>query len=321
MATLNVETKIVAFGDVSLTNNPRLKYVDWLRTAQGIQISKPVSKDSEIGPDDVWDVAGLDTQGATVIPSSVNNAVSITSVEATSTRTKLFGIGDFGNFVTNIDSLSSIQVLANGNVIFTTSSNLDQVSVGDSFWITGNSTGDVTKGISYLNEGFWKVLKVSSTTLTCQKVNGSNCAISETYDPALSAPSTMNQISVFRDCPAKPGDYIALYPAGSPDNQSLFQITYADAYRIDVGYVEFTLPDSFDTVVTKDRFKFAYIETSGKATLTIQVGTVDYSIRIVPMSLPNGEKLGWAQITSDFNHISVQNTDNQNIRVSAIVGG
>jgi len=47
-AKLNVVTQIVAFGDEQISNNPRLKYVDWLRTINTIGVSDPKSEGHQV---------------------------------------------------------------------------------------------------------------------------------------------------------------------------------------------------------------------------------------------------------------------------------
>jgi hypothetical protein len=85
--------------------------------------------------------------------------------------------------------------------------------------------------------------------------------------------------------------------------------------------VPFVIDTDGKLTIVQNKFCFAYIETSGDCTVFVQTAVADFSIPVSTISLPNGEKIGWLQLTSDFNFIQVQNTSDQPIKVSAIVGG
>lgn len=310
MATLNVENKIVAFGDVAITNNPRLKYVDWYRTAQGIAISKPVTDSSTIGIGDTYDVAGDQHQ---VVGDLFTK--SITSVDYLDTRTKIYG--DFGTTVATLDNLTQIEVLVNGLVKFYFTDDLSQVHVGDCFYVKGISTGDAATDVSHLNEGLWRVSAKGSGYLTCQKLDGCSGSISQ--QSITTAPS----IVVFRDAVAKKGNYLYVKEEGAPEEiaKPLFEIIYADSERIDIGFVGFNIDITQPVTITQNRYRFAYVEFDGNCIIALQTGSLTKSVAVTPITLPTGEKIGWFQLTSDFNFIQVQNVDNQPIKVSAIVGG
>lgn len=310
MATLNVENKIVAFGDVAVTNNPRLKYADWFRTAQGVAISKPVTDSTEVNIGDFYDIAGDD--------HTVGVSYDITSVDAQPTRTKIYG--NFGHTAATLTHLEQIEVLVNGQVKFhfAVADSLIGINVGDCFYVKGVSTDDAKTDVSNLNEGLWRVASVvtsgSNNYLACQKLDGCTGSISQ-------AVSDVPSIVVFRDPVAKRGNYAYVKEVGSDTVKPLFQVIYADSERIDIDFVPFEIDLSGKLTITQNRYKFAYIESDGTCEIIIQTGIVDKSVLVTPLSLPSGEKIGWFQITSDFNFIQVKNIDNQPIKVSAIVGG
>jgi hypothetical protein len=316
MATLNVENKVVSFGDVAITNNPRLKYVDWLRTVQGVEISEPVTKSSDVSVDGFFDIAGDDQTGA-------GTSYTINSIDTEDdTRTKIYG--NFGTTVGDpLTKLDSISVLSNGLVSFAFNSSEDMtlVAVGDMFNVRGASTGDDGSPINSLNEGLWKIVKISGNTALCRKLDGCSGAINQSDIDTLTDPYW---IVVFRDPYAVKGNYAYVKEEGSDKVKPLYPIIYADSTRIDIGFVPFvidtTSADGKLTIV-QNKFCFAYIETSGDCTVLVQTAVRDFNIPVSTISLPNGEKIGWLQLTSDFNFIQVQNTGDQPIKVSAIVGG
>lgn len=316
MATLNVENKVVSFGDVAISNNPRLKYVDWLRTVQGIEISEPVTKSSDVAIDAFFDVAGDDQ---TV--SDTSYTIDSINIED-DTRTKIYG--NFGHtVVAPLTKLDSIAVLSNGlvNFVFNSSEDMTDVAVGDQFNIRGLSTGDGESDINPLNEGLWKIVKLNGNTALCRKMDGCSGAISQDVGGTLDED---HHIVIFRNPYAIKGNYAYVKEEGSEKVKPLYPVIYADSQRIDIGFVPFVIDTSGDDgklTIVQNKFCFAYVETNGDCTVLVQAAVRDFKIPVSTITLPNGEKIGWVQLTSDFNFIQVQNTGDQPIKVSAIVGG
>jgi hypothetical protein len=333
MATLNVENKVVSFGDVAITNNPRQKYADWSRSIQGVEISEPITRSKKtISSGDALDIAGTDTQAGTI--SGIDYGITVTGVESSFTRTKL--LGDFGRIVATITNIDSIVALNGGIVQFKvhTPSEMLYVSKGDIFYVKGAGTDDedIAGPILPLNVGQWRVVKTDSDSMYCQKVEGCAGSINQYSTgtggiPLITStnPPTDQSLVVCNQLTAKVGDYVALSPSDfSPARPHLCEILYADAERIDIASVPFSIASTpFDATVCADRFIFAYIETDGEALVTVQVGGTnpDYQIPVIPIEQPSGELIGIFQLTSEFNFISVQNIDSKDIKVSAIVGG
>lgn len=319
MATLNVENKVVSFGDVGITNNPRMKYVDWLRTVQGVEISEPVTKSSDIAIEDFFNVAGVDHTGEDM-------SYTIENIDYdTETRTKIYG--NFGHTSAELTKLTSITVQSNGLVSFELDSSEDItfVNVGDMFNIRGASSGDDSGPINQLNEGLWKVVKITlapAKKLLCQKLDGCSGAISQTGPLTLNVlPYENQQIVVFRNPVATKKNFAYVNEESSDKVKPLYPILYADSTRIDIGFVPFVVDVAGKITIVENKFSFVYIETNGECTVYVQTALKDYPIHVTPIVMPNGEKIGWVQLTSDFNCVQVQNTGDQPIKVSAIVGG
>lgn len=326
MATLNVENKVVSFGDVAITNNPRQKYADWSRSIQGVEISEPITRSKKtISSGDTLDIAGVNTQDGTI--SNIDYGISVDDVDSSFTRTKLFG--NFGSVVGIVTGLENITALNGGIVQFvvTTPSQITSVSKGDIFYVKGAATDDenITGPILPLNVGLWRVVKTDSDSLYCQKMEGCAGSINQSEIGPLDDPDKDQSLVICNQLAAKVGNYVALtpYPADQYTSRPhLCKILYADAQRIDIASVPFSLQSTpFEATVCPDRFIFAYVETDGEAIITVQVGDSSYSVPVVPIEQPNGELIGTLQLTSEFNFISARNIDSKDIKVSAIVGG
>lgn len=316
MATLNVENKVVSFGDVGITNNPRMKYVDWLRTVQGVEISEPVTKSSDIAIEDFFNVAGVDHTGE-------DTSYTIVDIDYDmETRTKIYG--NFGTTTAELTKLTAITVQSNGLVSFEldNSEDITLVNVGNMFNVRGASSGDDSGPINQLNEGLWKVVKITLTPakkLLCQKLDGCSGAISQTVTGEL---DESHKIVVFRDPVATKKNFAYVNEEGASEKvKPLYPILYADSTRIDIGFVPFVVDVAGKITIVENKFSFVYIETNGECTVYVQTALKDYPIHVTPIVMPNGEKIGWVQLTSDFNCVQVQNTGDQPIKVSAIVGG
>lgn len=322
MATLNVENKVVSFGDVAITNNPRQKYADWSRSIQGVEISEPITRSkSTISSGDSLDIAGIDTQAST----TGEYDVQIDTVSSSFTRIKLKGV--FSDTVSTVTNISSITTLNGGVVQFVvgTPSQILDVLKGDVFYVKGVGTDDeaIAGPILPLNVGLWRVVKKDSTSMYCQKMEGCSGSINQTLDGTAGNLGDQSLV-IGRNLKAKVGQYIALTPFGETSRPRLCSILYADSQRIDITSVPFSLePTPIAATICPDRFIFAYIETDGEALAVIQVGggASDYTVPVVPIAQPNGELIGILQLTSEFNFITVQNIDSKDIKVSAIVGG
>ena len=311
MATMNIENKIVAFGDVAQTNNPRLRYVDWYRNVQGISVETPRTEAFALNPGETVTVAG-----SFIAPSPTN---TVDSSEVVQSRTKLYGA--FGDVVVSIDSLVSITVKANGTVDFKvpSSSTLDDVAPGHVFYVKGYSTLDGSNTpINQINEGLWKVVRkeTGSSIMTCQKICGCTGAISQGSDTSPLGTLTLPLV-VSTNLIAQEGNYLAFDIAGS----GLYEILYSDAERIDVGLLPFEVPDGTGISVATYKCSFVYIESNGAASVAYQMSFANYEAPVVPVNVSGDERVGWLQLTANMNFVSVTNTDSIATKVTAVLGG
>lgn len=317
MATLNIENKIVAFGDVAQTNNPRLRYVDWYRNVQGIAVATPRTESFIIGPDETVDVAGVSLAGAGT--SEFIQSVTIDDIDSSGLRTRLFG--SFGDTTGVITALDSITVKPSGLVDFTVS-DITQVATvvsGNVFYVKGYATLDGGGNpINQINEGLWKVVKVTGAVMTCQKLDG-NAAISQS---AIGVLGMDYSLIVCGNLQANQGNYLAFQLQGTLYTYgALYKILYADSQRIDIEPLKFDLVTPVDAVVSKDRFSFAYVEADGMANVTYQLGGQDFYSPIIPLRISADQKVGWFQITTEYNYLNITNIDTNPINVTVVVGG
>lgn len=316
MATLNIENKIVAFGDVTITNNPRLRYVDWYRNVQGITIGTPRTESFIINAGETVSVAGTSLAGS---PPTV----TITSYDASGLRTKLFG--SFGSVTATVSDLVSITVKPSGYVDFEVPSALTiaGVTTGNIFYVKGFSTYDgAGNPINQINEGLWKVIKRTGAIMTCQKLDGGTGAVSQATVGNLINAYGDYSLVVSSSLTASQGNYLALTNPGNPFAYgNLYKVLYADALRIDIESVNYDINLPATGYVATDRFYFGYVETDGETVVTYQVGGTDFIVPVIPMRVSADQMIGWFQITSDFNYLSVNNNGSNPINVTVVVGG
>lgn len=317
MATLNIENKIVAFGDVAQTNNPRLRYVDWYRNVQGIPVSTPRTESLTIAPNDTVDLAGVSLAGANT--SQFIETLTVDDIDSTGLRTRLYGT--FGDSMGVVTSMDSITVRPSGTVEFAVTDLLQIANVvsGNVFYVKGFSTLDgAGNPINQINEGLWRVVRVNGAVMICQKLTG-NAAISQTNIGSL---GTEYELVICGNLKANQGNYLAFQRQGQfYDYGALYKILYADCERIDIEPLQFDVTTPVDVVVSKDRFSFAYIESDGMANVTYQVGGTDFYAPIIPLRVSSDQKVGWFQITSEYNFLSISNIDVNPINVTVVVGG
>jgi hypothetical protein len=323
MAIMNIENKIVAFGDVAVTNNPRLRYVDWYRNVQGIPVNTPRSESFVVNPNKTVGIAGESITGST-------NLIRIADYEAKGTRTSLMVDFDYssnpqsnGQVTAIITELESITVLPTGFVKFKMpmSQTISGVAGGNIFYVKGFCTQDGMGPINQINEGLWKVLSSTETPsekyFICQKLSNGYSAVNQSDIGVL---GEAYNLVVSANLNAEQGDYFTFFVPGSQYGY-LLPVLYADAYRIDVPALDFEVTVPADGYAVPEKYEFAYIEVDGEALASYEVGGTTFQVPIIPMQVAPDQKLGWAQITSGFNYIAITNNGSKPIRVTTVVGG
>lgn len=192
MPKLNIERKIVAFGDLTANSNPRLKYVDWLRVNAGVEVQAPKSEAYTLAVGEA--VTAFDGSRATSIDGTTQFSLSASDLEEGRYRLTNTG-GTAAAFRTNRSAAVAGVALtlvsnSNGTLSVTAGSGtpFSSAVVGDTVFVPGTSTGDSAGQFNSLNEGFWTVLAKTSTTLTLSRFVGETfTGASEVVTPAANA--------------------------------------------------------------------------------------------------------------------------------------
>jgi len=170
MSFLNLTTKITAFSDQVINNNPLLKNVDWTRDQQGILVTDPKSIPFTIDPNSSLLIFnGLRT---TTIDATTTFAVSLSILDPSTYRFTVTAGTPMGTRTDRALTLNGIAltltVLTNAtlDVVVQTGAlfNLGSVQSGDTVFIPGPLTGDAVTPFNALNQGFWQVLSIISAT-------------------------------------------------------------------------------------------------------------------------------------------------------------
>jgi len=185
-AKLNVTLKVLAYSDPQVSNNPRLRSVDWLRDISGQDVNNPKSEAFSIpcgGSVTVFD----GTRALSTGPSSAFD-LSLLSVDAASRYRLAWTGGTNPVFRTGRSlAMSGVQltftVASNGTVTVVANSVVfGAVQTGDEVFVPHTTTGDAANAIDVINAGYWVVLsKTDNSTLVLVRPSGQDFeAVSET---------------------------------------------------------------------------------------------------------------------------------------------
>lgn len=225
--TMNFTIKMVAYGDSSVSNNPRLKFVDWTRNLTSVPVSDPKTESHTLQPGQTKSL--FDGSLASTIDGTTTFSIALSSADATRYRISHTS-GTAPGFRTGRGlTLNGVAVTftvnANQTVTVTVPSGPDftAVQVGDEVFIPHTTTGDTANVISVLNAGFWSVLgKASSTNITLVRSSGATFeAVTQTV--TLTANS---QFRAFSTSGLQVGDFIDITSGFHLSTRKTFQVLY-----------------------------------------------------------------------------------------------
>lgn len=181
---MNISSNHIIFGEDTVTSQPALRYVDWTRNFNGIQVDQASSRQYELQPlESLVLFSGARTLS---IDGTTEFELSLSTVNTSSYRMERTA-GTTPGFRTTRSVLvggEEITVTVNNNA--TAEFALDAASVptfaavqpGDVLFIPDTTTGDAASPFSVLNVGFWTVLAVTNSgvganrKLVCKRLAG-----------------------------------------------------------------------------------------------------------------------------------------------------
>lgn len=294
-ATLNLATKIIAYGDQTVSSNPRLRFVDWLRDMSGIQVSDPRSESHrlEVGATKtIFDgvrttnLDGSHTFSISLLATEQASRYRLTTTSATDPEFRI------GRALAGNTFDLTFTVNSNGTVTLVSSDPLfGSVVAGDEVFIPHLSTGDNANVISASNAGYWVVLSVSSTTqLVMSRAAGEDFeGVSETVTL-----TDDDQIRAYTAAGVQVGDALDISGAFSLAARRTFEVA-----AVTDAFIEFVstspLPDENGIVPTAGQMvvyeeikSFLFIESSQEVAVRLNGDTGDTQ-RITPVDASAGK--------------------------------
>ncbi len=178
MALLNLLIKLTAYGDVSATQNPTQRYVDWARSLSGLQIG-PAGSQSYIIPasSSLSIFSGI---RATTLDGTTAFDLSLSALNPSRYRFTFSAGTNPGlrtdRSLTLTGATVTVAVSANQSATFTKAGgagDFTNVVVGDNLYLPGPLTGDGASPFNVLNQGFWVVIgKASNSQITASRLPG-----------------------------------------------------------------------------------------------------------------------------------------------------
>lgn len=176
MATLNIYETIQIFTDTQISSNPLRSIPDYTQNYQLITVNNPKTNEYDINPGASMTV--FNGSVATTIDGTTAFTTSINPILLNTYRFTWTG-GTNPTLKTNRNLTLSgaiITATVNNNVLVTFSvsgGTFSGVTVGDTLWLPGPTTGDAFTPFNVLNQGLWTVIGVgSSTSITVTRLAG-----------------------------------------------------------------------------------------------------------------------------------------------------
>lgn len=215
-AILSLITKVVAYGDASLSGNPQLRYVDWSRQMLDIPVQNPKVEAFVIQPGD----EKLVFDGTRTTSIGTNTQFSVAMVDATGRyRITWTGGTNPGLRASRAVDASGIELslnfLANKSLVITAASGtpFSAIQSGDQVYI---APGEFSSG----NEGFWSALASTGGTVTLVRFSGDDSiGVTETVTP-----TSPTAISAFTSAGVQPGDKVEISSGFAPALRRTFRV-------------------------------------------------------------------------------------------------
>lgn len=203
-ATLRTVSSVVAYGDMTQSNNPKLRYVDWSRDLTEELVDNPRSESHILTPGEEKLI--FDGTRSTSIDGT--SAFSLSLVSGTSDRYRFTWTAGTDPVFRSSRSFTvsggtvTVVVNANNTATFTVSGgSFTGIQVGDTVWLPG-PPDIVSSPFNVLNQGFWVVLAVNATTLTLSRPGDSFSAVGEGPISVTAA----EQLQAYSAAGVQPGD-------------------------------------------------------------------------------------------------------------------
>lgn len=223
--TLKLVSKTLAYADLGETSNPTKRFADW-SAQQTYQVRNPKTEPYTIAPGDT--LAVFSGVRSTSVANDTEFTLTTSLLSATRYRfTHSAGAAPALRTARAVD-LSGVDLTLTVNANSTLTLVADAVTpfsavqVGDIVFIPGASTGDAASPFDSLNEGYWTVLAVttSSTTLQLARPLGAGfAAFGQTVTPDDAA-----EVQIFSAAGVQVGDKVTISVSFVASVQNTYEI-------------------------------------------------------------------------------------------------
>lgn len=299
-AYLNVISQIQAYGDRSISSNPRLKFGDWKRDQSGFTVSNPQSQGHSIDPGSSKII--FDGTRTTSIGVSTAFAVSLSSLDPS--RYRFTWTGGTNPVLRTARNLTlngiavTFAVLANNTVNVSvpalSASDFTGVLAGDTVFVPNVTTGDAANIVSVLNSGYWVVLAVlDNQNLSLARFPGADFeAVGETQTLLSDA-----QLQAYSTSGVQPGDHVDISGGFAPVIQKTFEVVNVTSKFFEVVSTSplpaqtGITPGASGMIFYTDAKSFLYLEIDQECAIRLN-GSTDNSQRLSPIEAGNSDRPG-----------------------------
>ena len=325
-AYLNLITKIQAFADQTATNNPRLRYVDWLRDMSGLTVDNAQAEAHTIEGEGSKTI--FSGTRSTTLDGTTSWSVELSSLSPS--RYRFTWTGGTGPTLRTSRSLTldteEITFTVNANATLSVSvdagstSTLAAVTVGDHIFIPHTTTGDAANVINVANAGFWSVLsKADSRNVVLERLAGEDFnGYSETVTLTENA-----QFVAFSSSGVQAGDAVTISAGFAIGAKKTFDVdlvtdTWFEVISTTALAEETSIePGAAGMIFYSDNKQFIYIEADQDCVVRVNGDTGDYQ-RISPIDASEVNRPGvWMKWGPTWSLSGVNKTA-QDLRINVI---
>lgn len=289
-AIFSLITKVVAYGDVSLSSNPKLRYVDWSRETLGVAVQNPKAEALILQPGDEKII--FDGTRTTTVNGSTQFNVSM--VDASTGRYRIaWSGGNHPGFrtpraMTVTANQLTLTPLANNSLVVQAASGspFSNVQSGDHVHLDASEFNQV-------NAGFWAVLASAGNAITLVRFTGEEFAgVSETV-------TLTNTKSLIAYTPAgvQPGDKVAITAGFAVPLRRTFRVESVTSEWIEI-FSSTALPsqtnvqpDSIGMRFYTSSKRFLRIEADQECVVRVNADDTDSNV-VSPWSAGDSQQMG-----------------------------
>jgi hypothetical protein len=288
---LNIINQFMCYSDPSVTDNPHQRAFDHRRAINTLSVKNPYSSSKVLAPGQSFKLIDSTTEHGFQAGSTILT-LDLISAEESLYRLSVSGPADLKT-ARSVSSITSCAVTVNNNAVVEfnfSGATLTGVQAGDLLRIKGAVLHDSgVCAFNPLNSGFWKILAVSGTKVSCVRPAGDvDQAIAENIADASS------DVEFFADDGVQKGNKISISGTLSVVSQRVYEIkdvtpSYIDFVSTQPLPLESDLAYEADSIVIYSMVKkFFYIECDQECVIRFNGDTGD-SNKLSPIAAGNSQ--------------------------------